>query len=847
VSRAVWNASLVVLAALLCREASQAAPVLAFNPTSVSLTASAGGATVTSKLALQNTGNLATSWSIALDTSAPWLTVSAVSGQSLAAGGFFNLMLTANPTVTKPGTYKATIIAQGNATVAALAVTLTVSGVSVTVTPNPIVVSVLAGAQQSFPAVAQIAGTAPISISVASGTWLTADTSVSAPASFSILVNARALKASATPYQGTLLIQCGAGTACAQQTVTVSVTVSSKLTLSCNPTSGPAQVGQTYTTTCTAAGGASPYNWSTASSTVPSGLSLSSSSGASIKISGMPKTSGSYSYAIQVADSTTPPQTAQQSFSGSISAGIAITPSPIVVATLAGSQQPFPKAAQIDGTGNATITVSSGTWLTADTSVQAPGSFSININAKSLKASVTSYQGALLVQCTGCISQTVPVSLTVYSQLAVTCSPVAGPTRAGVAFSSTCTTSGGLAPFSWAVSSGSLPGGLSLSATTGSSVKISGTPTTGGVVSFTVQVADSSVTAQTATQSFTSTIASNPSTLTASPVNLSFGSYSADAALPASQTIALSSSPASGLAFTSSLGSDCAWLKVSPATGSTPATVNASVDTTGVASGFHSCTITFNATSIVATLSIGSANTPAVSAVVSDATFTKGSPIAPGSWVAVFGTNLAPDGDSRTWLPTTEIVNGVLPTSLDGTSVTVNGKPAVVAFLSPSQVNIQPPDDAAAGPVQVVVSTKVAGPSASFSVTYASIAPGFFAATAPYLVAQHADNSLVGGYAGATPAAPGETIVLWGTGFGPATPVVAAGKVFSGANNLSNKVSITIGGQPATVLFAGVVAAGLVQINVQVPTSIANGDAAVVATIGGVSTQTAANMISIQN
>jgi hypothetical protein len=51
----------------------------------------------------------------------------------------------------------------------------------------------------------------------------------------------------------------------------------------------------------------------------------------------------------------------------------------------------------------------------------------------------------------------------------------------------------------------------------------------------------------------------------------------------------------------------------------------------------------------------------------------------------------------------------------------------------------------------------------------------------------------------------------------------------------------------ATVDFAGVVGAGLVQINVHVPLSIDNGDAAVVATVGGASTQTTANMISIHN
>jgi uncharacterized protein (TIGR03437 family) len=130
---------------------------------------------------------------------------------------------------------------------------------------------------------------------------------------------------------------------------------------------------------------------------------------------------------------------------------------------------------------------------------------------------------------------------------------------------------------------------------------------------------------------------------------------------------------------------------------------------------------------------------------------------------------------------------------------------------------------------------------------YAQFAPGLFTTTAPYLAAQHADGTYVGGFSGATPAMPGEVITLWGTGFGPATPPVSAGQIFTGVSNLSNTVTLTIGGQAATVKFAGVVGAGLVQLNVQVPTSINDGDAAVVVTVGGVSTQSTANLISVRN
>lgn len=249
------------------------------------------------------------------------------------------------------------------------------------------------------------------------------------------------------------------------------------------------------------------------------------------------------------------------------------------------------------------------------------------------------------------------------------------------------------------------------------------------------------------------------------------------------------------------------------------------------------------ATSLQLSPSAGGGNSPSVTSAVNGASFA-GS-VATGSWVSLFGTNLAPAGDSRTWNPATEIVAGKLPTSLDGTSVMINNKPAVVEYISPTQVNIQPPDDTASGPVPVVVTTS-GGSSTAFMATYAQFAPGLFpGAAAPYIVAQHgADNSYV---TPTTPAKPGEVIVLWGTGFGAANPAVPSGQVFTGANPLANTVTATIGGQTVAVDFAGVVGAGLVQINVHVPASIGDGDAPVVLSVGGVSTQSTNNMISIHN
>ncbi len=148
------------------------------------------------------------------------------------------------------------------------------------------------------------------------------------------------------------------------------------------------------------------------------------------------------------------------------------------------------------------------------------------------------------------------------------------------------------------------------------------------------------------------------------------------------------------------------------------------------------------------------------------------------------------------------------------------------------------PDDPAIGPVPVLVTTAAGGVGSSFTLNYAQFSPGFFPATAPYIVAQHADNSYV---TASAPAVPGEVIILWGGGMGPASPSVpAVGQVFLGANPLANTVLVTIGGQAASLDFAGVVGAGLVQINAHVPAGIGSGDQAVVATVGGVSSPSGA-------
>jgi len=230
---------------------------------------------------------------------------------------------------------------------------------------------------------------------------------------------------------------------------------------------------------------------------------------------------------------------------------------------------------------------------------------------------------------------------------------------------------------------------------------------------------------------------------------------------------------------------------------------------------------------------------PVIGTVVNGASFQPG--ISPNSFVTIKGTNLAAAYD--TW--DRAIVSGKLPTSLDGVSVSIGGKPAYIQYISPEQLNVLAPDVGFG--LQPVTVTNSAGTSAVANVTAQQFGPAFFLWTGKYVVATHQDFSyaakrgLFGSSSPTIPAKPGEVIVLWGTGFGPTDPAIAAGvlapadKIYSTAN----PVMVTVGTAAAQV-YGSVLApgfAGLYQIAIQVPSSTPDGDIPIKAYIGGFESQ----------
>jgi uncharacterized protein (TIGR03437 family) len=220
--------------------------------------------------------------------------------------------------------------------------------------------------------------------------------------------------------------------------------------------------------------------------------------------------------------------------------------------------------------------------------------------------------------------------------------------------------------------------------------------------------------------------------------------------------------------------------------------------------------------------------------VISDSGFGGFSAVAPGSWIEIHGSNLATH--ARNWT-TADFQGAQAPTSLDGTSVTIGGRAAFISYISPTQIIAEVPSGVGLGAQDVRVTTSV-GTSDPQTVTVAQIQPGLLAPATlkigdkQYTEALFPDGAtfvLPGGAMPsgiARPARPGDTIVLYGIGFGAVTPDQSAGNIVQNDNSLMFPFQVFFGGVPAAVSYAGLAPGmiGLYQFNVVVPET-APGDA----------------------
>ncbi|HEY7337527.1 MAG TPA: hypothetical protein VH639_21720 [Bryobacteraceae bacterium] len=206
---------------------------------------------------------------------------------------------------------------------------------------------------------------------------------------------------------------------------------------------------------------------------------------------------------------------------------------------------------------------------------------------------------------------------------------------------------------------------------------------------------------------------------------------------------------------------------------------------------------------------------------------------APGSWIEIYGSSLAPD--ARSWA-TADFNGNFGPIKLDNVTATIGGQYAFISYISGGQVNVQVPT--AIGPgIQPLYLSTGQGTSGQYNLTINPLEPALFAPTSysiggkQYVKAMFADGTWVAP-PGSIPnitsrqAKPNETIVMFGIGFGPVDDNVQAGQIAPGPDKITTPLQILFGQTPGAIAYQGLAPGlvGLYQFNVVVP-SVPNSDA----------------------
>ena len=516
-----------------------------------------------------------------------------------------------------------------------------------------------------------------------------------------------------------------------------------------------------------------------------------------------------------------------------------------------------------------TAQVTSGTWLsispTSGTATTSGTPVTVSVNTSGLAPNT--YTGQISFTPSGGTAQTYTVTLTVPSGT-VTVSPTTLSFTAQVGGATT-------AAQQVAVSSTSGASGVSFSYNSAQSwILVSATPTGTGSTSGTgstpttlyISVNPSGL----STGNYSGTVSIGAATLnvnltvspaasvSASATSLTF-SYTAGSSGPSPSSGTVTVSGTAGAQFTASATSNGNWLALSstsgtiPASGSTTLTVSLqNLTSLSVSSTPYTGTITVagtggatGSTTLNASLTV-SAPLPTVTSVTNAASFNTG-PLSAGEIIAIFGTQMGPS--TGVPLMASDITNNTLPFTLGGVSVTVGGYPAPILYASATQVSAVVPYQINS-PVfllNVPVIVKYLNQTSNgWPETQVAAQPGIFTANSsgsgPGAIL-NSDLSFNCNCSAGRPANKGETVVLYVTGEGQTLPAGKTGVVNPSAPPFAQPVqapAVTINGQPAQVAFYGEapgLVAGVLQVNVVVPSSAASGQDPVVISFGNAFSQ----------
>jgi uncharacterized protein (TIGR03437 family) len=228
--------------------------------------------------------------------------------------------------------------------------------------------------------------------------------------------------------------------------------------------------------------------------------------------------------------------------------------------------------------------------------------------------------------------------------------------------------------------------------------------------------------------------------------------------------------------------------------------------------------------------------------VVSAASLAPQAPISPGSYVSIMGTNFAPGLTMAPTLP--------LPAQLNGMQVLLAGRPLALRSTSDGQINAIIPYDVPPNATHQMIVQRGTAASVPEPVTVAAAQPAIFTQDGSgqglgMVVDMQPDGTQFMLDAN-DPASAGDTLLIYCAGLGPVDPPVAAGDVAPDSTSQTiNPVTVTIGGVPATVQFAGLAPfsltgpdsldfAGIYQVSVTVPDGVTPApDTPIVVTVAG--------------
>jgi len=306
--------------------------------------------------------------------------------------------------------------------------------------------------------------------------------------------------------------------------------------------------------------------------------------------------------------------------------------------------------------------------------------------------------------------------------------------------------------------------------------------------------------------------------------------------------------------------SEGSWLFVSPvagSTGATPVSLSVSVNPAGLNPGAYSGTITVTGTNgtlgtsiINVTLTV-TALLPTISAVTNAASYANGA-VSPGELVTIFGTNIGPATAASA---TTDPATGKLATTIGGVQVLFNGIAAPMIYASSTQVSAVVPYEMA--PVASPgVWIKYAGQTSNaYQLTSTTTAPGLFTQNAsgngPGAILNQ-DNSVNGP---GNRAAKGSIAQVYMTGEGQTNPPSVTGAITTATLPPPQvtpapalPIMVWIAGQSVPYTYAGEapgLVAGMMQINVQIPSNAPSGALSIVVSIGGNTSQNGVS-VSVQ-